>query len=62
MPHSLLTRAQLAIEESRRLQHQSSTLRTERDLERGKLRRAVFESAMLRTEVNACRDHQRVPR
>jgi hypothetical protein len=61
MPHSLLARAQFAIEESRKLQHRSSTLRTECDLERRELRRVVFESAMLRSEVNACRDNERRP-
>jgi hypothetical protein len=59
MPDSLLTRAQFAIEESRKLQRRSYTLRTERDLERGELRRAVFESAMLRSEIDAHRDDQR---
>jgi hypothetical protein len=53
---SLFDRSQLAIEESRKLQQRRATLRTERDLERGELRRAVFESAILRSEINAHRD------
>jgi hypothetical protein len=56
MPDPLFARAQLAIEESHRLQYQRDALRTRRDLQRGELRRAVFESAMMRSEINACRD------
>jgi hypothetical protein len=62
MSDSLFDRSLLAIEESRKLQRQSSTLRTERDLERSELRRAVFESAMLRSEISAHRKDQRSPR
>jgi hypothetical protein len=56
MTDALLRRAEIAIEESRRLQHQSCGLRSQRDLTRGELRRAVFESAMLRSEIVARRD------
>jgi hypothetical protein len=56
MADFLLLRAQFAIEESRKLQHQSDALRKQRDLVRGELRRAVFESAMLRSEIVARRD------
>jgi hypothetical protein len=57
MTDPLLARAQLAIEESRKLQTQSREIRCRNVFEREALRRSVFESAMQRSEVNAHRDN-----
>ena len=58
MTGSLLVRAQLAIEESRTLQYRSRALKAESNIEREQLRLAVLESAMLRSEIKACRDNR----
>jgi hypothetical protein len=54
----LLARAQLAIEEGQRLQHQSRTLQLQHARNRELLRMAVFESAMTRSESKALRDRR----
>jgi hypothetical protein len=54
----MLTRAQLAVEESRALQSQSRALRAEQLRERAQLRVAIFESAMYRSEAKAHRDNR----
>jgi hypothetical protein len=58
MTDSLLARAQLAIEESRKLQDQSRSLKVELESQREQLRLALFESAMGRSESKAYRDNR----
>ena len=59
MTHTpLLERAHLAIEDSRELQRQSQIIRRQVDRERQKLRLAVFEAAMARSESKAFRDNK----
>jgi len=53
----LLARAELAIEESCRLRKVRVAASRQLDQVSADLRRAVFESAMLRTEVKAHRDN-----
>jgi hypothetical protein len=57
MNDPLFARAQLAIEESRELQRRSRVLRREYVRKRERLRLAVFESKMVRSESKACRDN-----
>jgi hypothetical protein len=49
----LFSRAQLAIEESRQLRHQSQDVKTQRDDVLSALRLTIFESKMHRSEVMA---------
>ena len=61
MTDVLFARAQLAIEESRTLQDQSHALRKSGELEREGIRRAVFDSASVRSEIKAYRDDRSPP-
>ncbi|MGV7216214.1 hypothetical protein [Bradyrhizobium sp. UFLA05-112] len=58
MTDPLFERARLAIEESRDLQRRCRLLHADNDFERRELRRAVFESASIRTEVRAFRENK----
>jgi len=59
MTDTLLVRAQLAIEESCKLQHRCRTVKAELERERERLRLALFESAMARSESRANRDNRK---
>lgn len=52
----IFARAQLAIAESQHLRHQSQILRARQELERGRLRVVILESAMCRSEIIAFRE------
>jgi DNA-binding phage protein len=56
MDDALLARAERAIEASRGLREQQKRLAAQHGVVRDDLRRAIMESAMLRSEVRACRD------
>jgi hypothetical protein len=56
MHDPLLSRAVLAIEESNAIRERSRVLRVEQGRRRDQLRRAILESASMRTEAKACRD------
>jgi len=55
----LFDRARRAIEESRRLQALSRSLKAEFDREREGLRMSVLEAAMCRAEIKARRDDRK---
>ena len=61
MIDSLFARAHDAIEENRKLQQQSRTLRARCDEHREDIRRTICECASIRTEINACRQELRLP-
>lgn len=58
MNDPLLTRAQLAIQESRTLRTQGRALQAEQIRVRDKLRLTILESAMYRSEAKAYRDNR----
>jgi hypothetical protein len=61
MIDQLLARARLAIEESHSIREQGRVLMRELVESRQELRLAVFDSAMLRVEINVLRNDRRKP-
>ena len=59
MTDPLLACGQLTIEESRQLKLRARALKAEQEHELERLRLAVFDSAMLRSESKACRDNRK---
>lgn len=58
MPESVHERAQLAIDEARRLRDQRQDLVLASEIIRGACRLAVLESAMMREELKAYRNNK----